>query len=258
MNTVLPFPSERTAVVTGAASPRGIGLATAHRLASEGWSIAIIDLDLELSREAAAAIAEEHGVQTIGVVASVADEAQVTQAFEEIDATMPHILGLVNIAGVSSPTPFLELTVTEWDRVLDVNLRGAFLVTRAAAQRMVTQSLGRIVSISSISAQRGGGTFSKVPYSAAKAGIVGFTRAVAREMSPLGITVNSVSPGPVDTDIMGGTLTDERKRELSRDVLTGRVGKPAEIAALISFLMREEAAYITGANYDINGGLHFS
>jgi 2-hydroxycyclohexanecarboxyl-CoA dehydrogenase len=258
MTQAQPFPEQRTAVVTGAASPRGIGRVTARRLAAEGWSIAIIDLDAEQSRAEAQSIAEDYGVRAIGVGASVADEEQVAAAFDEIEAAMPQIVGLVNIAGVSSPTPFLELTTAEWDRVFAVNMRGAYLVTRRAAETMVANSIGRIVSISSISAERGGGTFSKVPYSASKAGIIGFSRAVARELSPLGVTVNAVSPGPVDTDIMGGTLTEERKRDLSRDVLVGRVGKPEEIASLISYLMREEAGYITGVNYDINGGLHFS
>ena len=258
MTKIQTFPESRTAVITGAGSPRGIGRVTAQRLASEGWSIAVIDLDADQSRGVADSIAAEYGVQAIGIGASVADERQVAKAFDEIEASMPQVVGLVNIAGVSSPTPFLELTVDEWDRVFAVNMRGAYLVTRRAAETMVANSIGRIVSISSISAQRGGGTFSKVPYSASKAGIVGFSRAVARELSPLGVTVNSVSPGPVDTDIMGGTLTEDRKQDLSRDVLVGRVGKPEEIASLIAYLMREEAGYITGANYDINGGLHFS
>lgn len=252
------FPSSRTAIVTGAASPRGIGRVTAQRLAAEGWAVAIVDLDAQQAAHVAAEIADEHGVPTIGVGASVADEAQIRAAIDEIELRMPQIAGLVNIAGVSSPTDFLEVTAAEWDRVFDVNLRGLYFATRRVAESMVRDGVGRIVSLASISAERGGGTFSKAPYSASKAGVIGFTRAVARELSPKGITVNAVSPGPIDTDIMGGTLTDERKAELSRDVLVGRVGRPEEVAALIAFLMREEAGYITGVNYDINGGLHFS
>lgn len=258
MTHASPFPASRTAVVTGGASPRGIGRVTARRLASEGWAVAILDLDADLSRDVAESITAEFGVPALGVAASVADEQQVNAAFDRIEAELPQLVGLVNIAGVSSPTPFLELTAKEWDRVFDVNMRGAYLATRRAAETMVANSVGRIVSLSSISAERGGGTFSKVPYSASKAGVIGFSRAVARELSPLGVTVNAISPGPIDTDIMGGTLTDERKEDLSRDVLVGRVGRPDEVAALIAFLMREEAGYITGANYDINGGLHFS
>ncbi|GAB3598169.1 SDR family NAD(P)-dependent oxidoreductase [Microbacterium tumbae] len=258
MTLPTPFPEARTVVVTGGASPRGIGRVTARRLASEGWAVAIVDLDEQQSRDVAAAIGEEFGVPTVGVGASVADEAQIRDAFDRIEARLPQLVGLVNIAGVSSPTPFLEVTAAEWDRVFAVNMRGVFLPTRRAAESMVENGVGRIVSLSSISAERGGGTFSKVPYSASKAGVVGFSRAVARELSPLGVTVNAVSPGPIDTDIMGGTLTDDRRQDLSRDVLVGRVGRPDEVAALIAYLMREEAGYITGANYDINGGLHFS
>jgi 2-hydroxycyclohexanecarboxyl-CoA dehydrogenase len=123
---------------------------------------------------------------------------------------------------------------------------------------MIQRRLGRIVSVSSISAQRGGGTYSKVAYSASKAAIIGFTRALAREVGQHGITVNCVAPGPVDTDIMGGTLTDERKAAMSADILVGRVGTVRDIAALIVFLMGEDAGFITAATYDINGGLQIS
>lgn len=258
MTEATPFPAERTAIITGGASPRGIGKVTAARLAAEGWSIAIIDLDADASKAVAADVAAEFGVQAIGVGASVADEAQIRRAIDEVEASMPQIVGLVNIAGISNPTPFLDLTLDEWERVFAVNLRGTFLATQHAARTMVKNGVGRVVSLSSVSAQRGGGTFSKVPYSAAKAGVIGFSRAVARELSPLGVTVNAISPGPIDTDIMGGPLDDERKADLSSGVLVGRVGQPTEVAALIAFLMREEAGWITGANYDINGGLHFS
>jgi NAD(P)-dependent dehydrogenase (short-subunit alcohol dehydrogenase family) len=123
---------------------------------------------------------------------------------------------------------------------------------------MIAAGVGRIVSVSSVSAQRGGGTYSKVPYSASKAALIGFTRALAREMGPHGITVNSVAPGPIDTDIMGGTLTQERKAEMSADSMIGRVGTPEEVAALVAFLLSEDAGYVTAATYDINGGLQVS
>jgi 2-hydroxycyclohexanecarboxyl-CoA dehydrogenase len=131
-------------------------------------------------------------------------------------------------------------------------------VTQRVLGGMIDRKLGRVVSISSISAQRGGGTYSKVAYSSAKAGIIGFTRALAREMGEHGITVNCIAPGPVDTDIMGGTLTDERKKEMSKDILVGRVGTVTDMAALMAFLMGEDAGFITAATYDINGGLQVS
>lgn len=253
-----PFPAERTAIVTGAASERGIGRVTAERLASEGWSVAVLDLEADAAKSVAASIAEQHSVPTYGVGASIADEEQVWAAVDEIEANLPTVVGLANIAGVSSPTPFLELTTKEWDRVFDVNMRGTYFVTRRVAETMVKNHIGRILSVSSCSARMGGGTFSKVPYSAAKAGIIGFTRAVAREISPLGVTVNAIAPGPVDTDIMGGRLTDDRKSELAAGLLVGRVGTQADIASLIAYLLKEEAGFITGVCYDINGGQTFS
>jgi 2-hydroxycyclohexanecarboxyl-CoA dehydrogenase len=252
------FPTNRTAVLTGAASTRGIGRATANRLAKEGWAIAILDIDGDAAEAAAASISSEHGVQAIGVHANVSDEASVDAAVAQVEASLPPIVGLANLAGISSPTPFMETTVAEWDKVFAINMRGTFIVSQRVLGGMLERRLGRIVSISSISAQRGGGTYSKVAYSASKAGIIGFTRALAREVGEFGVTVNAVAPGPVDTDIMGGTLTDDRKEQLATDILVGRIGTRDEIAALIVYLLGADAGFITAATYDINGGLQVS
>lgn len=246
----------RTVVLTGAASPRGIGLAAARRLAGEGSAVAV--LDVRGAEEAAAGIAAEFGVPALGLTVDVTDVASVDAAFRRIQEELPPATGLVNLAGISSPTPFLEITPEEWDRVFEVNMKGTFLVTQRALPAMIDAGTGRIVSLSSISAQRGGGTYSKVAYSAAKAGIIGFTRAVAREVGEHGITVNAVAPGPVDTDIMGGTLDDERKAAMSQGSLMGRVASREEVAALICFLLGDDAGIITAATYDINGGLQIS
>ena len=256
--TAAPFPPARTAVVTGAASTRGIGRALAHRLADEGWAIAVLDLDEAESRAAAQEIAARHGVPAAGVAADVSDQASVDAAISRIEAELPPVVGLANLAGISSPTPFLDVTPEEWDRVFAVNMRGTYLVTQRLLAGMVERGLGRIVSVSSVSAQRGGGTYSKVAYSASKAAVIGFTRALAREVGEFGVTVNCVSPGPVDTDIMGGTLTEERKTELSAQVILGRVGTVDEIAALMAYLLGPDAGWITAATYDINGGLQIS
>lgn len=253
------FPAERTALVTGAASERGIGRATATRLAREGWAVALLDLDAGAARARAAEIAAATGAATVGVGADVSDADAVDRAVAEIEAAnLPPLLGLANIAGISSPTPFLDVTVPEWDRVQAVNLRGTFVVTQRLLPTMIANGIGRVVSISSVSAQRGGGTYSKVAYSAAKAGLLGFTRALAREVGHHGVTVNAVAPGPVDSDIMGGTLTDERRAALATDTLVGRIGTVEEIAALVGYLMGPDAGYITAATYDINGGLQVS
>jgi 2-hydroxycyclohexanecarboxyl-CoA dehydrogenase len=252
------LPAERAALITGAASPRGIGRATAHRLAGAGWAVAILDLDRDAVERVAREIADTHAVPTIGVAADITDEDAVDSAVATAESALPPIVGLANVAGVSSPVDFLDLTTQEWDRVFNVNIRGTYFVTRRVVPAMIAAGAGRIVSVSSASAQRGGGTYSKVPYSAAKAAVIGFTRALARELAPHGITVNAVAPGPIDTDIMGGTLTEQRKAQLSADVPLGRVGTVQEVAALLTFLMDEDSGYITAATYDINGGLQIS
>jgi NAD(P)-dependent dehydrogenase (short-subunit alcohol dehydrogenase family) len=197
-------------------------------------------------------------VPALGVAVDITDEDAVGAAVEAVESALPPVIGLANVAGVSSPIDFLDVTTAEWDRVFAVNLRGTFLVTRRVVPTMIAAGVGRIVSISSASAQRGGGTYSKVPYSAAKAGVIGLTRALAREMGPHGITVNCITPGPIDTDIMGGTLTEERKAAMTAELLVGRIGTVDDVAALVTFLMSEDAGFITAATYDINGGLHMS
>ena len=250
------FPDSRTALLTGAASPRGIGRATAHYLAERGWNIGIIDLDASAAVAVAAEISEEHGVKAAGAGANVAVESQVRAAIDDLESRLPQVVALINIAGVSSPVPYLEVTADEWNRVIDINLNGVHYATRRAAESMVKNGVGRIVSLSSVSAQRGGGSYSKTPYSAAKAGVIGFTRSVARELGYDGVTVNAISPGPIDTDIMGGTLTDERKTALAADGVLPRIGTPRDIAAAIAYLISEDAGFVTGQTLNVDGGLY--
>ena len=247
---------ERTAVVTGAASPRGIGRATARLLAERGWSIGILDIDERGGQALAEEITEAFNVKTFAVAADVSDEDQVRAAIDELEAALPPLAGLANIAGVSSPVPYLELTSEEWHRVININLNGVHYVCRRVAETMVEHRFGRIVSVSSISAQRGGGTYSKTPYSVAKSGVIGLTRALARELGPYGITVNAVAPGPIDTDIMGGPLTPERRAEMIDELLVDRVGVPGDVASSIAFLMSDEAGYISGHTLNVDGGLY--
>ena len=255
MTITRPFPQDRTVVVTGAASPRGIGRALATRLAHAGWSVAVLDVDGHAAGVLAGELAAATGQRCIGLTADVADERSVDEAISSVEQRLPAIVGLANVAGVASPMPFLELTATEWDRVFAVNSRGTFLVTRRVVPGMVARGLGRVVSVSSTSAQRGGGTYSKVAYSAAKAAVLGMTRALAREVGKDGVTVNAVAPGPIDTDIMGGPLTDRRKAELVGELVVDRVGQPDDVAALMEFLLGPDSGYISGATYNINGGL---
>jgi NAD(P)-dependent dehydrogenase (short-subunit alcohol dehydrogenase family) len=247
--------SDKTAIVTGAGSKRGIGRATAHALAAAGWNVAILDIDEAAAKDAATEVAERHSVQAVGVACDVTDEASVDHALQAL-ASAPPVGALVNNAGITSPTPFLQVTGEEWDRIFAVNVRGAYNLTRQIAAGMAERGFGRIVFLSSVSAERGGGVFGGVAYSAAKAAQLGFARALAREVGPHGITVNSVAPGLIDTDITAGKLDPERKAQLVTGVPVGRTGNVHDVADLITYLCREESGYITGATYDVNGGSH--
>jgi 2-hydroxycyclohexanecarboxyl-CoA dehydrogenase len=248
--------SDKTAIVTGAGSKRGIGRATAHALAATGWNVAIPDLDEASAKDAANEVAERHGVQAVGVGCDVTDGSSVGAALDAIEAVVPPIGALVNNAGITSPTPFLEVTEEEWERIFAVNVRGSYNFTRRIAPGMVERGFGRIVFLSSVSAERGGGVFGGVAYSAAKAAQLGFARALARELGPNGITVNSVAPGLIDTDITAGKLVGEKEKQVLAGVPVGRKGLASDVADLITYLCREESGYITGATYDVNGGAH--
>jgi NAD(P)-dependent dehydrogenase (short-subunit alcohol dehydrogenase family) len=250
------YPDARTAVITGAVSPHGIGRATANRLASHGWNIGIIDIDDAACKTVADEVAAQNNVSAFGAGADMRDEAAVRDAFDRIEDALPQIVALANVAGVSSPVPYLELDSREWDRVLGINLNGVHYASRRAAETMVRHRVGRIVNISSVSAQRGGGTYSKTPYSTAKAGVIGLTRATARELGEFGITVNAIAPGPVDTEIMGGVLSPQRKAELAQDLVVDRIGTVDDIAAAIGFLVSEDSGFITGHTLNVDGGLY--
>ncbi|GAA1767717.1 SDR family oxidoreductase [Pseudarthrobacter sulfonivorans] len=251
---------QRTAVLTGATSDRGIGITTARRYASQGWGVVILDLDGEKSAKVAADIGNEFNVPAFGHEIDVANEGSVTAAYEAVKketiaGILPPVGALANIAGITSPVPFLETTLDLWHKVMDVNATGTYLVTKAFLPDMIEAGWGRIVNMSSVSAQRGGGVFGKVPYSAAKAAILGLTKALAREIGATGVTVNAITPGAVDTNIRVGS-TDEQEAAINAGIPLGRNATTEEIAAVITFLSSEESAYLTGTTIDINGGSH--
>ena len=246
----------RTAVITGAGSRRGIGRATAHALAAAGYHIAVLDLDKEAAEDAAREVAARHGVEALGLAADVTDADAVDAAVGAGEAALPPVGALVNNAGITSPTRFLDVTPAEWDRIFEVNVRGSFVVTHRVAAGMAERGFGRIVLLSSVSAERGGGVFGGVAYSAAKAALLGFARALARELGPSGVTVNSVAPGLIDTDITQGKLDERRKAAMIADVPVRRIGEVEDVADVIAFLARPESGYLTGVTYDVNGGSH--
>ncbi|NJQ01736.1 SDR family oxidoreductase [Streptomyces zingiberis] len=246
----------RTALVTGAGSRRGIGRAAAHALAADGYHVAVLDVDREAADETAREVAARHGVRTLALAADVADAGAVDAAITEAEAALPSIGALVNNAGITSPVPFLGVTPGEWDKIFDVNVRGSFLVTQRVAAGMSERGFGRIVFLSSVSAERGGGVFGGVAYSAAKAGLLGFARALARELGPSGVTANCVAPGLIDTDITQGKLDDARKAAMTAEIPVRRIGGVEDVADVIAFLARPGSGYITGATYDVNGGSH--
>ncbi|AZS38167.1 3-oxoacyl-[acyl-carrier-protein] reductase FabG [Microbacterium lemovicicum] len=250
----------RTAVLTGAAAERGIGQATARAYAEAGWAIAVLDLDGGAAERVAADIGAAFGVAAYGGPIDVADESSVEAAHAAIEqrvagGALPPVGALANIAGITSPVPFLETTLDLWNKVMAVNATGTYLVTRAFLPGMIERGFGRIVNMSSVSAQRGGGVFGKVPYSAAKAAILGFTKALARELGSTGVTVNAVTPGAVDTNIRVGS-TPEQEAAIARDIPLGRTATPEEVAAVFVFLSSDQAGYLQGATIDINGGSH--
>ena len=244
----------KVALVTGAGSQRGIGRGTALALAREGASVTITDIVPENVQRV---VADPNEIrQAIGEVADVRNKEQMVQTVKKTTEAFGGLDILVNVAGLTRPTQFLDISEEEYDLVLDVNLKGTFLTTQAAVPALLQRGAGTIVSLASVSGQRGGGVFGTSAYSAAKAGIMGLTKALARELTPRGIRVNCVAPSMVDTDIAGDLLTPDRKVELGKGTLMGRLGTVDDVVKSILFLSSDESSYLTGVTLDINGGMH--
>ena len=245
--------ADPVAVVTGGAS--GIGLAISERLAADGCAVAIFDLDGEAAEAAAAKIGTAGGT-AIGMPVDVTSRAQIDTGATEVRARLGRPTILVNNAGLDCFQPFLSISPDTWDPVIDVNLTGAFHCCQAVLPDMVEAGWGRIVNISSSSAQ--GGQPLMTPYVASKAGLIGLTKSLALEFGPKGITVNTIPPGFIDTPMLRAS---DAKGLLGKGVdfhasqtPVRRVGRPEDIAAMCAFLVREEAGYITGQVLGVNGG----
>jgi NAD(P)-dependent dehydrogenase (short-subunit alcohol dehydrogenase family) len=251
-----PLPDERTVVVTGAGGPAGIGRVAARLLAENGWQVALIDVNEEGLAAVESELRADGHKHVVAVPTDITSESSVADAFARFDAELAPVVGLVNLAGIACQSMLHECALDEFERVMAVNVTGSYLMLKAAAARMIPQGVGRIVNTSSITALDGGGTFSKGVYATAKAAVIGMCHGGARELGPYGITVNVLTPGPIDTEIMGGRLTEERKASMSAGIPLGRVGQPYEIAATIAFLLSDGGGYINGATIQVDGGKH--
>lgn len=244
----------RVAIVTGAA--RGIGAATARRLAVDGAKVALADLDANECEHVAKELADL-GAETLAIRCDVADHTEVQHL---VDATLQRFGQLdilINNAGILRDNLLFKMTDDDWDRVLAVHLRGAFLCARAAQKPMVERKYGRIISLSSTSAL---GNRGQANYSAAKAGLQGLTRTLAVELGPFNITANAIAPGFIDTDMTRSTAqrlgaTPEQFQEaMSLRIPLRRVGKPSEVASVAAFLASEDASYVSGQVIYVAGG----
>ncbi|MET7247927.1 glucose 1-dehydrogenase [Methylobacterium sp. EM32] len=243
--------NDKVCLITGAASLRGIGRATAKLFAQHGAKVVILDLDAGQAEEAARSLGEGH----LGLACNVTDKAACQAAAAEVVARFGRIDVLINNAGITQPLKFMEIEPGNYDAVLDVNLRGTLYMSQAVVPQMRQQQSGSIVCMSSVSAQRGGGIFGGPHYSAAKGGVLGLGKAMARELGPDTVRVNSITPGLIQTDITGGKLTDELKVEIAKGIPLGRLGVADDVANACLFLASDLSSYITGAVIDVNGGM---
>jgi NAD(P)-dependent dehydrogenase (short-subunit alcohol dehydrogenase family) len=243
--------ADRVALVTGGAGLNGLGFATAKMLAAQGARVVITDLEASRPAEAAAKLGSEH----LGLVANVTSKPEVEAAVARVLEQFGHIDILVNNAGITQPRKTVDITGADYDAVLDVSLRGTLLCSQAVIPAMQRQRGGSIVCISSVSAQRGGGILGGPHYSAAKAGVLGLARAMARELGPDGIRVNCITPGLISTDINKDKLSPERKAEIAESIPLARLGVPDDVAGACLFLASDLSGYCTGITLDVNGGM---
>lgn len=238
--------SRRIAVVTGAAS--GIGAAIAQRLATDGFLVAVADVNESAATESAAQI----GHEAFAAGVDVSREDSVRALIDGVLARCGRIDALVNNAGIAGQSaPCWELPAGEWERVVGIDLYGVFYGCRAVLPHMLERGSGRIVNIASIAGKEGNPN--AVPYSAAKAGVIGLTKAIAKEVATRGIYVNAVTPAVIETPILA-QVSDEHVRYMVSRIPMGRTGRPAEVAALVSWLCSKECTFSTGATFDISGG----
>lgn len=247
--------TDKVAIITGAASKRGLGRATAMLFAEHGARVVILDLQAADCAEAAAGLP---GTGHLGLVCDVTQKVACEAAVAAVIKAAGRIDVLVNNAGISRSARLADIAPEHYDAVLDVNLRGTLYMTQAVIAHMRAKKSGSIINLSSVAAQRGGGIFGGPHYAAAKGGVLGLTKAAARELAPDGIRVNAICPSLIDTDIVHSApgWTREREAEVLRTIPMGRTGKASEVAGCCLFLASELSSYVTGSEIDVNGGSH--
>lgn len=242
----------KIAIVTGAASPAGLGKATALLFAEHGATVVITDLD---ENAAASAVSDLPGDGHIGMAGDVVDRDACAAVAEAVVGALGRVDVLVNNAGITQSLKLMEIESENYDAVTDVSLRGTLNMSQSIIPTMRSQKSGSIINLSSVSAQRGGGIFGGPHYSAAKAGVLGLTKAIARELAPDNVRSNAICPGFIATEITAGKLTDELRAHILAGIPMGRAGKAEDVAGCALFLASDLSAYCTGTEIDVNGGL---
>ena len=245
----------RVAIITGAASKRGIGRATAMVMAGQGVRVVLCDIDYDGVKDVEDKIRKAGGEGT-AFKADVSLRRDVENVVEKTCEAFGKIDILVNNAAINQNKKVVDLEEKDWDHLLAINLKSVFLFCKAVLPSMIERRYGRIINMSSVAGKTGCIAWGGAHYSASKAAILGFSKHLVREVSRYGITVNSIAPGAIATDIRGGLESEERQREISKGIPVGRFGAPEEVAWTICFLASEEAAYISGEEIDINGGVY--
>ncbi|MDD4628755.1 MAG: SDR family NAD(P)-dependent oxidoreductase [Candidatus Peribacteraceae bacterium] len=243
----------KVALVTGAM--RGMGEADAIALAAQGATVIVTDID-QKACEAVAKKIESAGGKAVAFAMNVTDKKQIDAVFDAVIKQFKRLDILVNNAGIFKPKPALELTEQDWQQTIDINLKGYFLCAQRAAKEMAKKKYGRIINIASIACgQVGVGFMGSAHYSATKGGVIGMTETMAMEWAPLGITVNAIGPGAIDTPMIGSIKeSPEAMQTVVSRVPLKRMGRPEEIAAAVVFLASDEASYVTGATLFVDGG----
>ena len=242
---------DKVAIITGGAGVNGLGFASARMMAAQGARVVILDLDKAQPASVAATLGQQH----MGVVADVTNKASCDAAIKAVMEKFGQIDILFNNAGITQPRKTMEISAADYEAVLDVSLRGALYMSQAVLPHMRARKQGSIICTSSVSAQRGGGILGGQHYSAAKAGVLGLARAMARECGVDNIRVNCITPGLIETDINKGLIPADRMTDILSNIPMNRIGEPNDVAGCVVFLASDLSKYCTGITLDVNGGM---